>query len=94
MAIMKQDVCKGGRVYWNRPNTYVNEPHFVATGSAGSEDEGVLMFTANDGEAGKAIFVVLNARDFTEIARIQLPNHLPFTAHGNFIPAASEVFVV
>jgi carotenoid cleavage dioxygenase-like enzyme len=90
MAIMKHDVCAGRKSYWNRPNTYVNEPFFVANDSPSREDDGVLIFTANDGNIGKAIFVVLDGTSFQELDRVELPNHIPFTAHGNFIPRPAQ----
>jgi len=94
MAIMKHDICKNKITYWAEANVYVNEPFFIASSPSGDEDDGTIVFTANDGQKGKAIFVTLNAKTFEEIERIELPNHLPFTAHGQFVPAPQEVVVV
>jgi len=82
---MKHDICQNKITYWSEPNVYVNEPFFVS-GEQGEEDEGTLIFTALDGHTEKSIFVALDARTFKELERIELPSHIPFTAHGSFIP--------
>jgi carotenoid cleavage dioxygenase-like enzyme len=88
MAVMKHDVCQDKISYWSQLDTYVNEPFFIAAQS-GAEDDGTLVFTALDGTTGKAIFVALDAKSFTELERIQLPNHIPFLAHGSFMPSST-----
>jgi len=87
MAIMKHDICRNKISYWSEPDVYVNEPFFIG-GQSGAEDEGTLIFTALDGAKGKSIFVALDAQTFKELERIQLPNHIPFTAHGAFVPSS------
>jgi beta,beta-carotene 9',10'-dioxygenase len=94
MAIMKHDVCKGKKVWWNRPNVYVNEPWFIPSSPGSAEDEGTLIFTANDGNAGTAIFVALDAQTFTELQTITLPTHLPFLAHGHFLQTSADTLLV
>jgi carotenoid cleavage dioxygenase-like enzyme len=54
MAVMKHDTCKGTKLYWNETNVYMNEPFFIANSEDGAEDDGTLVFTANDGKKGKA----------------------------------------
>jgi len=95
MAVMKHDICRNKITYWSENNVYVNEPFFVS-GEQGEEDEGTLIFTALDGSTGKSIFVALDARTFKELERIQLRSHIPFTAHGSFIPlnTAEETVIV
>merc|ERR1712216_578392 len=90
MAIMKHDICNNNITYWSQANVYVNEPFFIADGKGATEDDGIIVFTAIDGGKRKAIFVVLDAKTFKEIERIELPTHIPFTAHGSFIPAPAE----
>mmetsp|Transcript_99077 Transcript_99077/g.284856 ORF Transcript_99077/g.284856 Transcript_99077/m.284856 type:complete len:551 (-) Transcript_99077:448-2100(-) len=85
MAILKHDMCKGTRTYWKRPNTYPGEPFFVS-GGADAEDDGVVLVSALDGAAGHNIFVVLDARTMEELQVVELPEHIPFTAHGQFVP--------
>merc|ERR550525_1603948 len=87
MAIMKHDLCQDKISYWSQPNAYVNEPYFTA-GQSGKKDDGTLIFTALDGVVGRSIFVALDAQSFKELQRVQLPSHIPFTAHGSFIPSS------
>merc|ERR1712066_794191 len=94
MAVMKHDICSNKKSFWSRPNVYMNEPFFIANDAHGAEDDGTLVFTANDGNTGKAIFVALDATTFSEIEHVELPNHIPFTAHGQFVPNAAQSIVV
>jgi len=96
MAVLKHDLCKGTRKYWTRPNTYPGEPFFVP-GPSGAEDDGAVVFIALDGTRKRSIFVTLDAGSFEELAVVELPVHIPFTAHGQFIPetvVAEKVVVV
>lgn len=93
MAILKHDICQDKMVYWSEPNVYLNEPFFIPDSPTGAEDAGTLIFTANDGQTGKAIFVALDARTFEQKERIELPNHMPFTAHGSFIPQKPDELI-
>jgi len=34
--------------------------------------------------------VILDAGTFEELAVVDLPVHIPFTAHGNFVPSAES----
>mmetsp|Transcript_70619 Transcript_70619/g.110507 ORF Transcript_70619/g.110507 Transcript_70619/m.110507 type:complete len:93 (-) Transcript_70619:78-356(-) len=86
---MKHDTCNNTKTYWSAPNVYLNEPFFIPGAQSGAEDDGTIIFSANDGEKGKAIFVALDASTFKEIERVDLKHHIPFTAHGNFVPSAT-----
>jgi len=94
MAVMKHDICKGTKTFWSEEAVYLNEPFFIANSENGAEDDGTLIFTANNGKTGKAIWVALDAKTFEEIERTELPQHLPFTAHGSFLPPKSAPIVV
>jgi len=88
MAVFKQTVCGGDRkvTYWSREDTYVGEPFFVGGGASGFEDDGLVVFVALDGRRKTSMFVVLDAKTMEEIEVIDLPQHIPFTAHGQFVP--------
>jgi len=85
MAIIKHDVCKGVQTLWQRPNTYPGEPEMIP-GPSGAEEDGVVIFTALDGEKRVSKLVILDAETFTELEVMELPTHIPFTAHGQFVP--------
>lgn len=85
MAIVKHDVCKGVKTFWQRPNMYPGEPEMIP-GPSGAEEDGVVMFVALDGEKGTSKLVVLDAETFAELEVTELSVHIPFTAHGQFVP--------
>jgi len=95
MAIMKYNVCDDTTLYWSKANFYPGEPFFVPTGGSG-EDDGVVIFIAIDGQRGASSFITLDAKTMSEVdgASVNLPFHIPFTAHGEFISnPASELMV-
>jgi carotenoid cleavage dioxygenase-like enzyme len=84
MAIVKHNVCTGVKTLWQRPHTYPGEPEMVP-GPSGNEEDGVVMFVAIDGEKRASKLVILDAETFTELEATDLPTHIPFTAHGQFV---------
>lgn len=57
----------------------------AAPGAAGKdEDEGVILSVVLDSGKGKSFLLVLDAASFTEVARVELPHHIPFGFHGTF----------
>jgi carotenoid cleavage dioxygenase-like enzyme len=57
---------------------------FVAEPDAAEEDAGVLLSIVLDGERGSSFLLVLDARDLSELARAEVPHHIPFGFHGQF----------
>jgi len=96
MAIMKHDICNSKITYWAHDDKYVSEPFFIGGKPAGPEDDGLLVFLMLDGRARKQYFVILDAMTMQELEVIELPQHIPFTAHGQFIPkkAEDQTFIV
>lgn len=94
MAILKHNVCDDTRTYWSKPNFYPGEAFFIATGE--EEDDGVVVFVAIDGERGASNLITLDAKTMTEIsgAGVELPFHIPFTAHGEFITKSAVEMTV
>lgn len=97
MAVLKHDLCRGTRTYWARPDSYPGEPFFIdprgegaGAGAAVEEDRGLLVFITLNGRRRASDFVVLDAATFSEVAAVELPVHIPFTAHGQFIPSAMQ----
>lgn len=91
MAILRHDICQKKRTYWSKKNHYPGEAFFIPTGtSEDAEDNGLLVFVALNGPRGASDFVVLNATTFEEIATVELPVHIPFLAHGQFIPGVGR----
>jgi carotenoid cleavage dioxygenase len=61
---------------------------FVPCASASSEDDGWLMGFVYDASSDRSEFQVLDAHDFAAapVARVRLPQRVPFGFHGNWIP--------
>lgn len=88
---LKHDLVTGERtVFDHGAGRAAGEPVFV--GKAGSdadreEDAGWLLTFVHDLHAGSAEFVVLDAQDFDRgyVARVPLPQRVPFGFHGNWV---------
>ncbi|MCU1393413.1 MAG: 8-apo-carotenoid 13,14-cleaving dioxygenase [Ilumatobacteraceae bacterium] len=63
------------------------EPVFIAREGGTAEDDGWLMTFVHDVPAGTAELVVLDAQDLTRpaVARVPLPQRIPFGFHGNWV---------
>ncbi len=82
--LIKIDVKNKSVKYWIEENTFPGEPIFVPHPSAKTEDDGVLLTVFLDGKTGKSFMHIMDARSFTELARINLSQHIPFGFHGQF----------
>jgi carotenoid cleavage dioxygenase-like enzyme len=49
-----------------------------------NEDAGVILAVVLDSTADRSYLLVLDAQDFREIARAEVPQHIPFDFHGQF----------
>mmetsp|Transcript_102554 Transcript_102554/g.249265 ORF Transcript_102554/g.249265 Transcript_102554/m.249265 type:complete len:534 (-) Transcript_102554:106-1707(-) len=96
MAISKHNTCKNTRAYWSKPYSYPSEPYFLPRGTGTTpevEDDGLVLFVTLDGVRKASDFVILDGKTFKEIAVIHLPVHIPFLAHGQFIPKVGQEVV-
>ena len=64
------------------------EPVFVPRTPDAEEDDGWIMAIVHDERANASSLVIVDARDFTSgpVARIHLPQRVPYGAHGNWVP--------
>ena len=69
---------------WSEEGCFPGEPVFVAAPDADGEDEGVLLSVVLDGRKGNSFLLVLDARSLDELARAEVPHHIPFGFHGQF----------
>jgi beta,beta-carotene 9',10'-dioxygenase len=88
--IVKVDTSDGSCQSWAQPGCFAGEPVFVAAPGASQEDEGVLLSVVLDGEAERSFLLVLDATDLGELARAEVPHHIPFGFHGQFARTTSE----
>ncbi len=85
--LVKVDVVERGTRIWEESGSFPGEPVFVAAPDAEAEDEGVLLSVVLDGDRGSSFLLVLDARDLSELARAEVPHHIPFGFHGQFARA-------
>ena len=82
--IVKIDTTDGSSLSWSEPNCYPGEPVFVSRPEAQREDEGVLLSVVLDAASERSFLLVLDAGDLSELARAEVPHHIPFGFHGQF----------
>jgi beta,beta-carotene 9',10'-dioxygenase len=82
--IVKADLVERRSTAWFEEGCFPGEPVFVAAPDAEAEDEGVLLSVVLDGRKGNSFLLVLDARSLDELARAEVPHHIPFGFHGQF----------
>jgi beta,beta-carotene 9',10'-dioxygenase len=82
--LTKFDVATGAIEKWYEADCYPGEPVFVAAPEASTEDAGVVLSVIFDSQHDTSFLLVLDGRSFGEVARIPLPQHIPFGFHGQF----------
>lgn len=82
--LVKINLQGGSVATWREEGCYTGEPVFIATPTAKSEDDGVVMSIILDAKRDKSFLLILDAISFQEIARADLPHRLPFGLHGQF----------
>ena len=87
--IVKVDVDTGHATTWRQPGAYPGEPVFAARPGGEDEDDGVLLSVVLEPERGASSLVVLDAATLDELARAQVPHHIPFGFHGHFTEEVS-----
>jgi carotenoid cleavage dioxygenase-like enzyme len=87
--LVKVDVQARTTQVWLQEDCYVGEPVFVAapssaTGGGPAEDAGVVLSVVLHAAQGTSFLLALDAQSFAEIARAEVPHHIPFGFHGQF----------
>jgi carotenoid cleavage dioxygenase-like enzyme len=82
--LVKIDVELGSAAVWREEGTYPGEPVFVARPNGAAEDDGVALSVVLDPERGRSFLLVLDAASFAELARAEVPHHIPFGFHGQY----------
>ncbi len=82
--IVKADTEEGTTISWSEAGCYAGEPVFVAAPGAASEDAGVLLSVVLDERLQRSFLLVLDAVHLNELARAEVPHHIPFGFHGQF----------
>jgi carotenoid cleavage dioxygenase-like enzyme len=82
--LTKLDVRTRTSVAWTSPGAHVGEPIFVARPGSTDEDDGVVLSVVLDATRTVSFLLVLDARTLAELARAEVPHHIPFGFHGMF----------
>jgi carotenoid cleavage dioxygenase-like enzyme len=82
--IVKADVVKRSSATWSEVGVFPGEPVFVAAPNATEEDDGVLLSIILDSSKGNSSLLILDAHNLNELARAEVPHHIPFGFHGQF----------
>ena len=85
--VVKADVAVGTCRTWAEPGCYPGEPVFVEAPDARAEDDGVLLSVVFDAASDTSFLLVLDARDLAELARAEVPHHIPYGFHGQYADA-------
>lgn len=70
---------------WYEAGCYPGEPVFVAKADGNTEDEGVILSVALDTRQAASFLLILDASTFQEVARAEVPHHIPFGFHGQYL---------
>jgi carotenoid cleavage dioxygenase len=87
--IYKHDLVKRTtEIHGAEPGRMFLEPVFVPRTPDAAEDDGWIMAYVYDAPSNSSEVVILHAQDFTgkPVARIHLPQRVPFGFHGNWVP--------
>jgi len=84
--LVKVDTMCGDACIWYAGDCYPGEPVFVPAPDARAEDDGVVLSVVLDAPKGTSFLLVLDAHTFAEIARAEVPHHIPFGFHGQYFP--------
>jgi beta,beta-carotene 9',10'-dioxygenase len=88
--LAKVDVATGQTRVWEEAGCHPGEPIFVAAPSAATEDDGLVLSVVLDARKSTSFLLALDAASLTERARAEVPHHIPFDFHGNFLSRSGE----
>jgi beta,beta-carotene 9',10'-dioxygenase len=83
--LVKIDADAGATAIWREEGCHPGEPVLVADPGGSEEDDGVALSVVLDTRSGRSFLLVLDAGSFEELARAEVPQHAPFTFHGQFL---------
>ncbi|XP_026177386.1 beta-carotene 15, 15-dioxygenase 2, like isoform X1 [Mastacembelus armatus] len=84
-SLLKMDLHTKELKVWRYPGLYPSEPVFVASPKATEEDDGVVLSVIITPRKDKSTFLlILDAKNFTELGRAEVPVNIPSGTHGAF----------
>jgi beta,beta-carotene 9',10'-dioxygenase len=85
--LVKLDLRTAQAKVWRKEHCYPGEPVFVQSPGSTGEDDGLILSVVLNSSTATSFLLILDARDFHEIAVAQVPHHIPFGFHGRFVGA-------
>jgi carotenoid cleavage dioxygenase-like enzyme len=86
--LVKVDAKTGSSITWYAEGKYPSEPLFAQSPGATDEDDGVILSVVLDTAKRNSFLLMLDARTYKEVARAEVPVHLPIGLHGMYYPVA------
>ncbi|XP_053779944.1 carotenoid-cleaving dioxygenase, mitochondrial isoform X1 [Desmodus rotundus] len=85
-SLIKVDVVNKTMMVWREDGFYPSEPVFVPVPGTSEEDGGVLLSVVITPNQNKSNFLlVLDAKNFDELGRGEVPVQMPYGFHGTFV---------
>ncbi len=83
--LLKADLASATVTAWTTEGSTFGEPVYVPEPGARSDDAGVVIALAHRDDDACDALVILDASRWCELARLELPGHVPYGFHGQFI---------
>ncbi|XP_053125224.1 carotenoid-cleaving dioxygenase, mitochondrial isoform X2 [Hemicordylus capensis] len=86
-SLVKIDTKTKEMKIWKEDGMYPSEPVFVPEPNAAAEDSGVILSVVLTPKQNQGTFLlILDAKNFTELGRAEVPVQFPYGFHGIFVP--------
>ncbi|XP_061448268.1 carotenoid-cleaving dioxygenase, mitochondrial [Rhineura floridana] len=86
-SLIKIDVKTKEMKIWREDGMYPSEPVFVPEPNSAAEDRGIILSVVLTPKQNQGTFLlVLDAENFTELGRAEVPVQIPYGFHGMFVP--------
>ncbi|XP_076969031.1 carotenoid-cleaving dioxygenase, mitochondrial isoform X7 [Tamandua tetradactyla] len=86
-SLIKVDVVNKTLKVWREDGFYPSEPVFVPVPGANEEDAGIILSVVITPSQNESNFLlVLDAKNFEELGRAEVPVQMPYGFHGTFVP--------
>jgi carotenoid cleavage dioxygenase-like enzyme len=82
--LVKVNVKSRDSYVWSEKGCHPGEPVFVPRTGSVQEDDGLVLSVVLDSYKGNSFLLVLSGQSFEEIARAEVPHHIPFGFHGQY----------
>ncbi|XP_053546289.1 carotenoid-cleaving dioxygenase, mitochondrial [Bombina bombina] len=89
-SLMKVDIETKKAKVWKEEGFYPSEPIFVPYPDSAEEDSGIILSAVLTPNKNKNTFLlIIDAKEFKELGRAEVPVQMPYGFHGIFVPHKS-----